>query len=598
LCDLEVAIQPFIIVGMAEIVRLGDTMGQLNAPSDRRRLPRLGYAAAELCGLPEGLPVTIRRARPDDGPAIAHLAEIDEAPIPSGGLLVAEVGGELWAAASVEFDQGISDPFRPSGELLRALAERAGRRRRAAPERRERLSSHLPDTRPRHDGRSHPPLVRARPRASADPAAGRDVGVGREQHHAAVGVERAEHEHLGDERADLPRGEVHNRDDESSVKLGGVVVDDLGGGPADAELATEVDRQLPGRLARFGEGVDGDHASDSHLDPGEVGELDHDRPNIAAPPPWLAWLALGIVYVVWGSTYLAIRVMVQTVPALLGAGSRFVIAGLVLYGWVWARRGRAALRVSRREAAGAACVGILLTSGGNGLVTVAERQIASSLAALVIASVPFAIVLIRVAIGERVSRRALIAVGVGFVGVAILVLPGASAGGKGLVGAMLVLAGAIAWGAGSVSSTRLALPRDLGASTAIQMTAGGAAMLIAGVLGGEAGKVDVSAFSTRSVVAFAYLVVFGSIVAFSAYTWLLQNVPISRVATYAYVNPVIAVFLGWVVLGERISPTMLAGASVIVGSVAVTIRATRTQAGPERKGAQDRPMVATARRRV
>jgi drug/metabolite transporter (DMT)-like permease len=254
--------------------------------------------------------------------------------------------------------------------------------------------------------------------------------------------------------------------------------------------------------------------------------------------------------------------------------------------------------VTRREAAGAACVGVLLCFGGNGLVTIAERHIASSLAALVIASEPLVIVLIGAAIGQRVSRRALVGVTIGFAGVTILVLPDATGGGTGLVGTLLVLAASVSWGAGSVCSTRLRLPADLGVSTALQMTAGGAAMVVAGLIAGEAGHVDVAGFSTRSVVAYAYLVVFGSIVAFSAYTWLLQHMPISRVSTYAYVNPMIAVLLGWIVLGESISPTMLVGASVIIGSVAFIVSSTSPDLPPEGTGAPDRSMVATAPRRV
>ncbi len=703
------AIQYFKLVSMAAIVRLAHTNRQLNVSKYRPRLPLLGYAPAELRNLPEGLAVTIRRAGPHDDPAIAHLAEIDEAPVPAGQLLVADVGGELWAAVSIDRDQGISDPFRPSGDLLRALAERAGRRPGSPAAQRVRVPSKCSaDTGPLRDGRSHPPLVRVRasadpprragtpadpapragtpadpaPRAgtpadpatrasapadpatrvaaSADPAAEPDVGVRSEQHDAAIGVERAEDEHFGDERTNLPGCEVDDRDDEPAVEVGWVVVDDLSRRASGAELGTEVDRQLPGGLAGLGKGVDGDHPTDSHVDPGEVVELDHGPPNIAAtaataatvaegpaarasmptPPAWLAWLALGTVYVVWGSTYLAIRVMVRTVPALLGAGVRFLVAGLVLYGWIWVRRahgrhrgsasgrargrewgrvtgtsGRAktrrrpaapggsvgshaGLRVSGREAAGAAVVGVLLTFGGNGLVTLAERHIASSLAALLIASEPFVIVLVGAVIGERASRGTLAGVTVGFAGVTILVLPGASAGGSGLVGALLVLAASVSWGIGSISSTRVRLPADLGVSTALQMIFGGGVMVVAGLIGGEAGRLDASGLSTESLVAFGYLVVFGSIVAFSAYTWLLQHVQISRVSTYAYVNPMIAVLLGWIVLGESISLTTLIGASVIVGSVAFTIRSTRPPVTPAGGGAPDGPTVATAHRRV
>jgi drug/metabolite transporter (DMT)-like permease len=620
---------------MNRIVRRLDPERQINRHTGRSMLPRRSHLPASLRSLPEDLPVTIRRALPGDRQAIIELAEVDEASVPEGRLILAVVAGELWAAASLDDDQGISDPFRPSGELLRALDERAGRRPRPAPEHRKgRLPGRPARPTVGHDSRAHPPLVRVR--ASADPAAQRDIRVGCEQDDAAVVVECPEHEHLGAQRADLPGREVDDRDDESPVEIGLGVVDDLRRRATGADLGAEVDRQLPGRLAGLGELVDRDHPADPHVDPGEVIEGDHGRANITAPSepavragaaaprepatpsepavragaaaPWLAWLALITVYIVWGSTYLAIRVMVRTVPPLLGAGARFVCAGLALYAWVWLRRaaggGRRAGRsagaspISRREAAGAACVGILLSFGGNGLVTVAERHIASSLAALVIASEPFVVVLIGAAIGVRVSRAALVGVTVGFAGVTILVLPSASAGGNGLLGVLLVLAAAVSWALGSVASTRVRMPADLGLSTALQMTAGGVAMVIAAVLTGEAGQVDVERFSAGSVAAFAYLVVFGSIVAYTAYSWLLQNVSISRVSTYAYVNPMIAVVLGWSVLGEAISPTMLVGASVIVGSVAFTIRSTRPEGAPAGRGAPDRSMVATARRRV
>jgi drug/metabolite transporter (DMT)-like permease len=310
-------------------------------------------------------------------------------------------------------------------------------------------------------------------------------------------------------------------------------------------------------------------------------------------PVWLAWLALGVVYVVWGSTYLAIRVMVETVPALLGAGVRFLIAGGLLCAWLRVRRGRGALRTGRRSLAAAALVGVLLTAGGNGLVTVAERRIASSLAALVVASVPLMIVLIRALTGEKVSRSALAGVGVGFVGVAILVVPGGSGGHTELIGVLTVLAAAACWGAGSVVSTRVRLPRDPLASTAFQMLAGGAVMVVAGALTGEAGELDLAHVSTRSGLAFAYLVVFGSLAAFTAYAWLLQHVPIARVSTYAYVNPVIAVGLGWAVLGEQIAATTALGAAVIVAAVAFIVRSTRPAAAG---GAGGATVASTARR--
>jgi drug/metabolite transporter (DMT)-like permease len=319
-------------------------------------------------------------------------------------------------------------------------------------------------------------------------------------------------------------------------------------------------------------------------------------PATKAPayPVWLAWLALGVVYVVWGSTYLAIRVMVETVPALLGAGVRFLIAGGLLCAYLRLRRGPGALRTDRGSLAAAAVVGVLLTAGGNGLVTVAERHIASSLAALVVASVPLMIVLIRALTGEHVSRSALAGVGVGFTGVAILVVPGGRGGGDtALIGVLTVLAAAACWGAGSVLSTRVRLPGDPLVSTALQMLAGGAVMVLAGALTGEAGRFDLQGVSTRSGLAFAYLVVFGSLAAFTAYAWLLQHVPIARVSTYAYVNPVIAVGLGWALLGERIATTTAVGAAVVVAAVAFIVRSTRPPAAGDAGGAA---VASTARR--
>jgi drug/metabolite transporter (DMT)-like permease len=442
-----------------------------------------------------------------------------------------------------------------------------------------------------------------RPSGSADPTAGDGVGVGREQDDAEIGVEGTEDKDLREEAPDLAGLEVDHPDHEPPDQGGRRIVDDLGRRAAGAELRPEVDRQLPGGLAGLGKLVDREDPADPHVDLREVVEADHAGDDRA--PAWLAWLALGTVYVVWGSTYLAIRLMVETVPALLGAGVRFLVAGALLFAWLAWRARRDGTRTDprgpvrrfdRREAAGAAVVGILLTAGGNGLVTVAERDIDSSLAALVVASVPLVIVLIRALTGERVGRAALLGVGVGFAGVAILLVPGAGARGTGLLGVLLVLAASVSWGAGSVTSTRVALPADPLASTAVQMTAGGVVMVLAGLATGEASGVDLAGMSLRSGLAFGYLVVFGSLAAFTAYAWLLQRAAISRVSTYAYVNPVIAVALGWGLLGERIAPTTLAGAAIIVTSVAFIVRSTRP-ARPTRPAAAtgDAAVATTAR---
>jgi drug/metabolite transporter (DMT)-like permease len=292
-----------------------------------------------------------------------------------------------------------------------------------------------------------------------------------------------------------------------------------------------------------------------------------------ATPRWQVIGGLLTVYVVWGSTYLAIRVMVETVPPLLGAGVRFVLAGALMLGALAARGRRGhpppsrPARLSARELAAAAVVGTLLCFLGNGLVTVAERHVPSGLAALLIGSVPLWVVVLRSLAGDRPPRRSLLGVATGFGGLALLLLPGSRPSGAALPSALLVLFAAFCWACGSFASTRLSLPRDPLRSTGWQMLLGGGVMTVTGLAAGETGGLDPGALSGRSVAAFVYLVLIGSLVAFSAYVWLLQHAPISQVATYAYVNPVVAVALGWLVLGEEVTPSTLAGTAIVVGSV-------------------------------
>ena len=282
-------------------------------------------------------------------------------------------------------------------------------------------------------------------------------------------------------------------------------------------------------------------------------------------------MALGTVYVVWGSTYLGIRVMVETVPPMLGAGARFVTAGAVLLVALAARRGPAAIRPTAPQALSALAVGTLLM-GANAIISVAELHVPSGLAALLVASVPLWVILLRTLARERVARPTIAAVAIGFAGVALLVRPGAQSGDATVLGLLTVLVGAVMWASGSFASTRVRLPADPLLSTGWQMLFGGLASLAAGFARGEAGTLDPAAFSTRSIVALTYLVVFGSWVAFTAYAWLLQNAPISRVATYAFVNPVIAIALGALVLGEVVTPITVVAAAIIVASVALVVR--------------------------
>jgi drug/metabolite transporter (DMT)-like permease len=228
------------------------------------------------------------------------------------------------------------------------------------------------------------------------------------------------------------------------------------------------------------------------------------------------------------------------------------------------------VRITGRQLAAAALAGTLLLFGGNGLVTIAEEVVPSGLAALVIASVPLWVVLLRRLTRERIAGGTLLGVAFGFTGVALLVLPGSRPSGADALAVGMLLAAAAFWASGSFFSKSLPLPRDPFVSTAIQMLTGSVVLLGAGFLSGE--SIRDARFETSSVVAFAYLVVAGSLLAFTAYVWLLQNAPISKVSTYAYVNPVVAIFLGWLVLSERISVMTIVGSAAIVASVAFIVR--------------------------
>jgi drug/metabolite transporter (DMT)-like permease len=277
------------------------------------------------------------------------------------------------------------------------------------------------------------------------------------------------------------------------------------------------------------------------------------------------WANLASVYVIWGSTYLAIRVLVRTVPPLLGAGSRFMVAGVLMLAFLGPRR---ALRVGRAELLACAVVGTLLAAGGNGLVTVAEQDVPSGLAAVLIASVPLWIVVFRAAARDRVPRATLLGVLAGFAGVALLLLPGNRPSGVPLGPSLIIVGAAASWGFGSFISQSMKLPRDGLVTTGWQMLFGGLVLAVAGVAAGE----HVGTPSGESAWAWAYLVVIGSLVAYTSYTWLLRNAPISQVSTYAYVNPVVAVILGALILGEGVGVVTIAGTGVIVASVAAIVR--------------------------
>jgi len=295
----------------------------------------------------------------------------------------------------------------------------------------------------------------------------------------------------------------------------------------------------------------------------------------------MVWMALWIVYIVWGSTYLAIRVTVETLPPLLTAGVRFILAGGVIFLWLRIRKGKGAGHVTLSEMLWSTLIGAGLIMGGNGLVMIAEQDVPSSYAALIIASVPLWVVVLRYVLRERVNLVTLLSVVVGFVGVGVLVVPGDKPGDATTMGVFLLVLASIFWASASFFAKKVPLPKDPFANTAMQMVGGGAVTLVAGLIHGELGQFAWSDVSDSSIIAFSYLVSIGSLVAFTAYVWLLQNAPISKVATYAYVNPVIAIFLGWLILSESITTTILVGAAVIVSSVAFIVSKESAPAKPE-----------------
>jgi drug/metabolite transporter (DMT)-like permease len=286
-------------------------------------------------------------------------------------------------------------------------------------------------------------------------------------------------------------------------------------------------------------------------------------------PAWKTWTALGLVYVVWGSTYLAIAYVVESFPPLLAGFLRFSVASILLLTFLLVRRPRA-LRASARQWLGAAGIGVLLLLLGNGAVTVAEeRGLPSGLAALLVAGVPLYVALVRAVTRDRPAGRTVAGVLIGFVGLGVLLLPGTRPSGVSFGPAGLVLIGSFCWSVGSVASTRISLPSDPLVTTLGEMVGGSIGFLVSGLAFGE--RLPTSHVSTASLLGLGYLVVFGSIVAFTAYSWLLGTAPVSTVATYAYVNPVVAVVLGAVFRGEDLTVTSVVGGLITVVAVVVVV---------------------------
>lgn len=296
---------------------------------------------------------------------------------------------------------------------------------------------------------------------------------------------------------------------------------------------------------------------------------------------WPILLAFAAVYLIWGSTYLAIRFALETLPPFLMAGLRLLAAGSVLFAWMRWRRGE---RPSVAEWRAAAIIGVLLLVAGNGGVVWAEQRVASGLTALVVSMVPVWVVVLEW-LGPRSLRlgrprpAVLIGVAGGLAGVALLVGPGdLLGGGVDPVGAGVLVFASLSWAFGSILSRKLPLPSSAALGTSMEMLVGGIVLLALGLLAGEAGRIAPSEVSTKSALALVYLTVFGSLIAMSAYVYLLREVPVSKVSTYAYVNPIVALLLGAGLAGEELSPRTLVAAAAILGSVVLitTQRAPRS----------------------
>jgi drug/metabolite transporter (DMT)-like permease len=273
------------------------------------------------------------------------------------------------------------------------------------------------------------------------------------------------------------------------------------------------------------------------------------------------WTALVTVYVIWGSTYLGIAVAGETIPPLFAASTRFIAAGTLMALIVRSRGG--SLHVPRRAFASCVAIGILLP-GANSVLFFAERNVPTGLASLIIASVPLWVAVLRLAGRERLPWQVLAGVGVGFAGVAVLAQP---SGGARAWGIALCVLSALMWSSGSFLSARLPMPADPFAATTYEMLTGGILMFVPSLF-----TLHGFSPSLHSILGWIYLVVFGSIVGYTAYVWLLANAPLGLVSTYAFVNPVIAITLGVLFRGEHLTWRLLAGAVLVVVAVATVVR--------------------------
>lgn len=290
---------------------------------------------------------------------------------------------------------------------------------------------------------------------------------------------------------------------------------------------------------------------------------------IPRPPAWRLLLAYAAIYLIWGSSFLGIRWSVETIPPALAMGVRSMIGGLGMLAFGLVTGGR---RPTRGEFAAALGLGLILFAGNNGLLAEAQRRVPSGIAALIVATIPlFVPMVVWAAGGGRPTRRAAIGLALGLGGVALLVLGRGAGGGVAPLDAGMIMLAAFLWALGTVLSTRVQRPPSLFVNAGLQLLGGGGALVLYAVATGAATPDLLERISTRSALSVAYLTLTGTVLGFGAYAWLLRHEPPTRVATYAFVNPVVAVIIGWAVEGEPITALLLAAMCVIVTAVVLIV---------------------------